>query len=316
LLGAVTAASLRAQTDQDFLWTVFVDPRIPGDIEEQLGEILAPLDGRAVTRKGGHNSAVLQAIAREEDCADDSGAILTGRIDDDDAWNVHTVADVRRRVGERSAANCGDGFGLSYENGYVWTMYDMVDVDQLLRRRRPMELGASLRPYAYPFHSMSGFVYSTTGQELTSISAAHSKIPDALRRGGLGVEVIRDTEPMWLYCRHKQTITGIQRAGDSREVRVSLDELAKTFGIDRQQTQEYIEDADRFGYSIVKRNFSERHRLQRKMTELDEVLADPVTTESVGAEIMAKKTELLERLKNLEENVVGDWRDIESESST
>jgi hypothetical protein len=100
LLSAVTAPSLMAQEDQGFEWAIFVDSGLPPEIRETIEGILAPFEGRAFlhSQQLGQSAASLLRLAEERDLIDPGGYMLTGRIDDDDAWDRQTVAMVRERV--------------------------------------------------------------------------------------------------------------------------------------------------------------------------------------------------------------------------
>lgn len=268
LLSAITAPSLLAQDDQQFEWVVFIDRDVPNGVRQAVEEILAPFNGRAFINNDGHNADNLLAIARTRDVGG-FGGVLTGRIDDDDAWDTKTVGLVRERV-ESWIGSGGPERGLActFENGVVWTMYDMVDIDHLNRNNERVVRRAAVRPYDYPFISISGFVYAPEEVGVTSISAGHARIPEVAERSGLRVDAIATNRPMWLYCRHKQAQSPIHRASRAEEVSLSLAQLAKQFGIDPAETEAYIARAAGFGYDTVMRHFEQRAKVRRAMREL------------------------------------------------
>lgn len=251
LFSAITAPSLLAQEDQGFEWAVFVSLDLPEDIRRSLEETLAPFEGRAFlhTRPGVRISTSLAALAEGRSLVDAKGWFLTGRIDDDDAWDVRTVGEVRKRMADHLARPAGGrGVGLTFENGLVWVMYEMHEVKRLSNEPRPAPLAATIRRYQYPFHSMSGFVCSRLSDGITAYSDKHARLPDLLEGRGMAVEVIAAERPMWLYCRHKQAGSSIGRA-TSEEVDLNLADLARMFGIDESRTRQYLAAADTYGYT-------------------------------------------------------------------
>jgi hypothetical protein len=307
LLAAITAPSLLAQEDENFLWTIFADTNIPAFALKELEALVAPFEGRASVRLGGHSPRSLVALARER-CLVTSGSdgyLLTGRIDDDDAWDRRTVRMVRERVGRWDEEGKGLGLALTFENGLVWLMYDMIDVDHREREGTTVIRHAALRPYRYPFTSISGFVYSSLGNGLTAISGSHARIPDIARDKGFDIEVISTGgEPMWLYCRHKQATSPIHRAGRQEPLHLSLGEMSSKFGIDEQGTSAYIEESGRFGYSRVLRLLDLRGRLWIKLRRVRGEAVDPTISRQRRGELRAEASAIETELMELSENVV------------
>ena len=91
----------------------------------------------------------------------------------------------------------------------------MVDVHQLMKGHsvtRP----AQLRDYFLAFHSMSVHVLSPVEAGVTAISAGHSSMPGLIEERRFRAEVVKTEEPMWLYCRHKQTMSSMQKSRSDR----------------------------------------------------------------------------------------------------
>lgn len=305
LFSAVTVPSMLAQNDEGFEWAVFVDDGIPKKIRYELNQQLSQLRGRAFICERGHSARVLMELATERNLIDDSGYLLSGRIDDDDAWDKETVRLVRDHAGAwQDKRNRHRGLGLTFENGLVWQMYDTYDVDQLQRRGKRIVRPAAIRPYRYPFTSISGFVYSPCRNPITSISASHSRVPMLMQEGGFEIEHLRASRPMWLYCRHKQTTSPIHRAGKAKELHWSVADLAVQFGIDKKLTQQYIERSEEYGYSRVLRHFELRGHALRELRKVSYELRGADLCQERGVELRRRKAELEGELKRLSDSLV------------
>jgi hypothetical protein len=250
VFSAITAASMLAQDDQDFEWALFVDPELPAAARSGLDDILAPFAGRAFLHtQDGLIRDSLPRLAEERGLVDPDGYMLTGRIDDDDGWHRTTVGDVRRRVARwLDRKEDSRGFCMTYDDGLVWLMYDMADVDRLRRRGAKVTHRAAVRPFASQFTSMSGFVCSQAADGMTSYCTKHSALPAVLGDKGFTIEVVSTAEPMWLYTRHKQATGSPDKTASPADEDMSVAALAKTFGIDAPRTHRYLADADTYGY--------------------------------------------------------------------
>jgi hypothetical protein len=266
----VTAPSLLAQEDQSFEWAVLVNDHLPEQARTALEQALAPFEGRAFVHvhKGRIVTSLLD-LASKRALVDRDGRILTGRIDDDDAWAKETVGEVRKRVARHASHGDGTaGFGLTFEDGLLWVMYDLANADDDGPARRK----ATVSDYRCPFHSMSGFVYSPLEEGLTAYSHKHSGIPDLLRQRGYAVAFVATEEPMWLYCRHKQTTSAVGRAKAAEPMEVDTGELARRFGIAEERTTRYIADAGAYGhirFNPLKRMAAYRRGLDQLGREIE-----------------------------------------------
>jgi hypothetical protein len=305
VMSAVTAPSLAAQDDQEFEWAIFVSPDLPKGARHTLDELIAPFDGRAFVDSNGHSAKNLLSLAADRGLVSSSGYVLTGRIDDDDAWVRHTVSTVRARTAswlnrQRSAP----GFGLTFENGLVWVMYDMLDIEQLQLKGDEAIRPASVRAFRYPFTSISGFVLSPLSHGMTPLGGSHSAVPRYLGEQGFEVEVVSTEEPMWLYCRHKQTTSAVERAADDDALEIGLSDLTRTFGIDEARVRSYIAKAGEYGYSRSKRLFERRGELRVAFRETKERIADPDVSASELANLRQKASRLEDEHARLGENLV------------
>jgi hypothetical protein len=307
LTSAITAPSLMAQHDQNFLWAVFVDPDMPATARATLERILAPFEGRAFLEPGrGHMASRLLDLARERGATDAAGRALTGRIDDDDAWSRRVVGMARDRAGawiggRRQAL----GVGFTFERGLEWVMYDMVDVDLLQRKGEKVSREATVRPYTFPFLGTSVFVLSSAAASVSAMSAGHARMGEVLAEKGFDVDVIGAERPMWLYCRHKQAESSIQKAR-SVGVEMTLADLAREFGIDEGRTARYLADAGSYGYAVVKRIKRFRQPLERELEQVKRQLDDPATADAQRAGLQRRSAELTAEVLQMSENVVGE----------
>ena len=289
LMSAITAPSLLAQSDQEFVWGIFVGANLPERARRGLEDIVAPFEGRAFIDFKGHTPDNLLALAVERGLEHPSGHVLTGRIDDDDAWSTHTVEEVRAFTGDwLSRQSSRPGFGLTFANGLVWVMYDMLDIDRLQSVGDSTERPASIRAYSCPWISISEFVCSPLSIGMTPIKGSHAKVPEELESEGFEIHVVDNESPMWLYCRHKQTDSGIERATPEDELELSAESLADLFGIDGERTDAYIRRSAEYGYSTKKRLFDRRGELHNEFTDAEGRAADLASHELELADLAGK----------------------------
>lgn len=267
LFSAITAPSMLAQGDQGFQWAIFVDPELPADIRGALQSVLAPFSGRAFLQSTPHNDipgavSLMQSRGLESD-----GYLLSGAIDDDDAWRVNTVGDVRSRVAAWRHENPDvPGLGLTYENGLEWIMYDMLDVEHLQKKGKRTLKKAGVYPFSHRFHSMSVFIFAHMTQDITAFSMGHSQSYDEVTRRNIAIDTVSAETPMWLYCRHKQTDSdGIYHDLNVAQIDVTLENLANDFGINVLNTEQYLSGAINYGYCVQKVNNHLRIMLLRKL---------------------------------------------------
>lgn len=304
LTSAITVPSILSQRDQGVHWVWMVDEDIPAGVRSQLEEMLSPFGGRAFLDSGPHTRARLLHFAKERGLIDQSGRILTARIDDDDAWSTDTVGLVRRKVMEwEEGEEKTTGIGVTFSQGLEWVMYDMLDIDRLQQKGRRVIHPASIRNYMYPFHSMSVHVYSLWSGGMTAMSAGHSHMGEVLSRRNHAVEVISTDEPMWLYCRHKQVDSSVKKArGGALDLVVA--DLTERFGIDERKTVAYVEAADRYGYATLKRPPAEFGKLERRLAEIRRRRSRADGEEACS--LAAEERRLKEELSRLSENIVGE----------
>ncbi len=305
LMAAITVPSLLAQDDQEFEWGIFAGPDLPEDVRHELDELLAPFEGRAFIDSDGHTPGNLLKLAVERRLVHPSGHVLTGRIDDDDAWAITTVGRIRAYAGDwLSEEPRAPGLGLTFETGVVWVMYDMLDIERLQavgdRTVRP----ASLRSFKHAWTSISEFVCSPLSLGLTPIKGSHALVPHELSEAGFDVRVVPDDEPMWLYCRHKQTDSAIERSTPDDRLDMSIDDLERIFGIDGARTEAFISSAGRYGYSTKKRLFDRRGELQEAFTEAEGKVSDPTVNELEVASLARKASRRREEWARLGHDLI------------
>jgi Putative rhamnosyl transferase len=303
LMSAITVPTLANQTDRDFRWVLFIDAGMPARIREALDRAVAPLAGRVSYDLGGfYSSDVLADVAERHGAA---GYGLTARIDDDDAWQPSTVERVRAFAERWLASNGGRrGVGFTYERGIEWVMYDMLDIGTLIKGNRVVR-PAAMRDYRLPFLGVSVFVLAADDQGVTAISAGHSSMEKLLGERGFDIEVIATDEPMWLYCRHKQTMSSMQK---SRGAVLDLDvgDAAALFGLDEKRLRRYLAGAGDIGYVAHKHAFYRRRLTARAIANIDEQLSDGALEEESAATLRARRAALDAELEVLTHSVIGD----------
>jgi hypothetical protein len=305
LLSAITVPSIQAQHDQEFEWAIFAPVDLPEHIRRRLEELIAPFDGRAFIDFNGHSPKNLLALAADRELVSQSGHVLTGRIDDDDAWARNTVESVRTRTSVwLRQARKEPGFGLTFENGFVWVMYEMLDVARLQLKGDDVVRKPSLRAFAYPFTSISGFVCSPLSHALTPIGGSHKDVPKHLAAAGFGIEVVSSDDQMWLYCRHKQSDSPLERSTEGGEPAIDIGQLSQRFGIDEARVRDYIERRGEYGYSTRKRIFERRGELRAALKETQKRIADPTAGSAELANLRQKAADLQREHSQLGEDLI------------
>jgi putative rhamnosyltransferase len=305
LISSITAPSLLAQDDRRFYWAIFTDPDLPPEVHGALEETLAPFEGRAFLVPGGrYGTGSSLALAQELDIVGADEYVLTARIDDDDAWNRQVVGMVRQRAGEwiREQPKAL-GLGITFQDGLEWLMYDMVDVDAL-QKGREVRRKAAIRPYIFPFLATSVFILSKLSDRVTALSASHSRMETWLAEKGYDVDIIATERPMWLYCRHKQAESGLQKS-TNQDVEMTVADLAMEFGLDEARTIRYLANADDYGYGISKRLLKQRGELQKKLKAVNRQVRDPAVSDSEKVQLRLKEAKLAAEIEQVGSHVVG-----------
>lgn len=310
LFSSITVPSLLAQEDQGFQWAIFVDPGLPVGVRDALEEMLTPFGGRAFIHSADpFSSDRIMPLVQARGAVTADGCVLTGRIDDDDAWSIGTVGMVRERAMTwMENQDETEGVCMTFERGLEWVMYDMIDIDQREQGYKVVREGA-VRPLDFPFHSMSIFVCSKlTGGEVM-ISAPHLRMGDQMKERGLAVDVVQTDKPMWVYCRHKQVQSDTQRARTD-QIDFSLSDLEREFGIDAGRTASYLASADEHGYAVMRRTDSLLIHLDNQLRKVRRQLENSPTSDPETAQLRQKEQELADELAGISENMVGDPEEV------
>jgi hypothetical protein len=296
LLSAITAPSLMAQEDQRFEWVLFVDPGVSDALREELGPVLAQFEDRVHIWSGSREPEALSKLVEARSLADDQDHLLVGRIDDDDAWARQTITEVRARVERwRMSQPVQSGYGVSFESGLVWRMYDMVDMDQ---PDEEVVLEAAVRGYTCPFTSISGFTYARVHEALRAVVTGHASVEGLMLDQHYAVDVISTGEPMWLYCRHKQTDGPVKR-GEGPELDLTINDLAKRFGISMTSAQHYISNSHTYGYVRSLRMQGLRAKVIQELKSVNRTLTMLSSEERRGHKLLGRRASLLAELEKL-----------------
>lgn len=309
LMSAITAPSLLAQSDQNFHWVVLIDHGLPADIHERLEELLQPFAGRGWLRQRElHSSESIVQLAEDRFLSAKDNYLLTGRIDDDDAWSTIMVETVRKRAATWLATDTrAPGIGFTFQDGLEWIMYEMLDINRLLDKQERFVHRPAVREYSLPFIATSVFVCSELAVRGTAIGGAHSRVVEALNANkGFEVDVIESELPMWLCCRHKQAGSGIRKA-QGAEVPLEPARLAAQFGLDEAKVRAYLDHADDYRYTLVKSPLGKKHKVLREWLQATKKLESLSTDGGREREELERQREkLVKEMKRLEEHVLGD----------
>lgn len=248
LFRAVTAPSMRAQTNQDFVWVIFLGSIAPGWFKAELEEITAGIGIMVVLEQGPQRIDVVNQLAKH---FSRSGTVLA-TIDDDDAWHKDYVAETLRYVRlEWSDGNFSAV--LTFDFGFFWVPQDILAFPRFDETYKPVMFHRQLRMHrkARGFHSMSAAVAvrgDTLPRDAFSVHGSHGR---KLAEGGFQRRVILNQTAMWLYVRHRHTHSSTGRiVGPS--IDFSDDLLSGLFGIDVAGLATYRELAPSFGYAEKK----------------------------------------------------------------
>lgn len=268
LIDALTVPSLAAQQRKTFRWCVFIDENIPPPVLVKLKKIVGQVAGTIITTLP-HSPKSLIRLSQELDLVDSDGNVFTARIDDDDAWHPSVVSDMYLAVSKWSSnqRRSQEGVGVTFANGVEWIMYDMKDAERNGKVRTQ-----AVRPYRYPFLAMSTFVFGRMKSGISCLASSHSRLADTLRSLGADIVVIENQEPMWLYCRHKQALSSLQKSRSSHQD-IDISNLIERFGLSGHKVMSYIESAGDFGYLVEKRADDRRKSVQAKLAD-DNLNAD------------------------------------------
>ena len=248
LFRAVTAPSMRAQTNQDFVWVIFLGAIAPTWFKAELEEITAGIGNKVILEQGRQRMDVVNQLVKQ---FSRSGIVLA-TIDDDDAWHRDYVAETLRYVRlEWSDGNFSAV--LTFDFGFFWVPQDILAFPRFDETYKPVMIHRQLRMYRKPsgFHSMSAAVAvrgDTLPRDAFSVHGSHGR---KLAEGGFQRRVILNQTAMWLYVRHRHTHSSTGRiAGPS--IDFSDDLLSGLFGIDVAGLETYRELAPSFGYAEKK----------------------------------------------------------------
>lgn len=304
LLEAITAPSLSAQTSQDFHWVIFVDPDLDLSVRRRLQKITVATPQAHVLESSAFKPGTAVDLVKRFGLSRD-GYMLTARIDDDDAWSRDTVERVYSIAADWLVRYSGanhPGVGITFPAGYEWLISDTIDIDKrnlgkhVIRRQ-------SLRPYFNPFLSLSCFVLSAIDTQATSISTSHSRLAASLTDLGLDVLTERDESRMWLYTRHKQADSAIQKSADEPKA-VNLLELEQRFGISADLVTDYIANANSFGYVTAKRSIAKRTALRRELATVDQLHGSHAPESAEAKALQQQRAALEEELTRISRDMI------------
>jgi hypothetical protein len=303
LIEAVTAPSLASQTRQDFTWAVFVDPDLKRSIRAELERIIAPAGHPVVVDTAPYNAKSVLGLAKKLKLPR-HGYGLTARIDDDDAWRrdtVEKVSGIATTWLQRHHEERRPGAAITFAHGLEWIMYDAIDIDKMVQHQHVVR-PQSLRPYTNPFHSMSVFVLANLTTRIAATSGKHSEMASTLSQQGFDILVQEDPD-MWLYVRHKQVVSSLQKARGSSQA-IDVSQLEQHFGINGNLVATYIANANEHGYAVEKRTVWRRTDLTRKLRQVDKRLAESNLPSAEQAELSRQRDDLLEELARISENLI------------
>jgi hypothetical protein len=256
LFESITLPSLTAQSDQDFLWLLFVGQNPLPWVVDRLSAALQPFGQRARLIYDTQNPSAINTHGKH---SFGGGHCVLALIDDDDAWHRNLIRYVKAAASEFLSDGL-DRCCYTYPEGYEWLVTDIVDVDAFNKSGRVVNRKSACYPYRRPFHSMSCFTLSPTGHCFEGFGSLHSSLGGIARKYGYTLrELVYPEGKAWLYARHQQADSAIHKAWANSPASVSVEDLVNRFGIDAARLEAFREKAHCMPYA-VKRS----HKLQDK----------------------------------------------------
>lgn len=303
-----------AQDDPHFHWVVVIDDGLPDDIRGELAGVLEPFGPRAsLCMQPPGPGGKLVEVARDQLGLDDDQPLLTGRLDDDDAWSTAMVRAVRAHANSwLKRPDRGPGITFTFQDGLEWIMYEMLDIDILMATGERLTHPPAVRDYSLPFIGTSVFVCCPISMGATSMSGAHSRVASHLAKArGFSTEVLPSTRPMWLCCRHKQAGSGIRKA-QGGEVGTNLVELASQFGLDEEGVEHYLDHAHEHEYTLLKAPLDKKGKINRDLRQVVQRINDPSSSADELEQLKRHKGHLVAEMTQLEYDVLGNPDSIQS----
>ncbi|MEM6731559.1 MAG: glycosyltransferase, partial [Myxococcota bacterium] len=234
LFRSTVFSSLAGQSDRNFQWVIGIDFAMPDDVRSELDAMLAPhsnfhavvIDPGAVSSMRHASISWLQEQGLNHLFArgvitDPCAFAITAIIDDDDAWNTHTVAlvrDVMKGFLSESDPDAPRGFLLTHTPGWALTLPKGICFETHSGRAVVQNI---------PFHSMTVFVLTRLSSEITACSSRHASWPDFAKTVQFETHVCDTDEPMWVYTRHGDTMSVGKGIGSRVQVLPNVAELLR-----------------------------------------------------------------------------------------
>ncbi len=130
LFESITAASLRSQTYQDFIWNIFIGSDPFDWVTERLTQITKNIGRKVILIKSPQRAARL-----DENFDGEFGKKikLLCLIDDDDAWRINYLEKVVS-AGENIFSKNKNNIAITFSYGYEWVVSNLIDVDALVKK--------------------------------------------------------------------------------------------------------------------------------------------------------------------------------------
>lgn len=261
LFESITAPSLRSQTFQNFIWNIFVGDEALDWVVEKLEAITAGIGARVIINRAAQHAEALSESYAENVSTEFN---LLALIDDDDAWHV-TFLESCVSSAKAFIEGGSHSVAFTFSRGLEWIIADVIDIDVSKRKGYLAVRGESLRSYSRPFLTM-GCLLLFKGSVPEHFSA-HQSYGKVLKESGFTLEIIENSEPMWLYVRHKQADSNLRKAHNSENLAISLQDMESDFGISADLVNLYKAKQNDFLYSKKK---------GRKLKEKSSMTLDPL----------------------------------------
>lgn len=313
VFGNITAPSILAQTNRNFTWAIFIDADMPGPARAKLEEMVAPFGDKVVLHTQGlmRNNTVA-ALARTLGLVSAEGMMLTGRIDDDDAYDVETVQTVYDLCeGRLQDGTPLDAMVITFDYGIEWVMYDIYDIDMRSNRGVDLVRKAAIRPYRATFQGDSVFMLSRAETNVTCFAAGHGQMKKYMDEHGYEIRVVSPERPMWLYSRHKQVSTALVH-GLVEPLKLTTADLSRMFGINQAGVDRYIEIAGEYEYLLEKRTEHRRNVARKALAEFDSAHAGTTLT----PDLEEQRRQLANEVAKLSTSLLGSVEEFQQAAAS
>ncbi|WP_373691154.1 glycosyltransferase, partial [Endozoicomonas sp. SESOKO3] len=231
LFEAFTLPSLMNQSNQNFIWCIFIGSNMPLHQKDKLKSLTSSFKNiRLIPTNTSWSSEKIEEIFRSE--YPEKKFIITSRIDDDDLWKHNYIESVQSEILSKK----DNKLLLTHPLGYEYV------IDEVFSDNRYYE--KQLTKYPISCLGTSVNVLSTIDNLTTCLDASHSQIKSFAEENNINYIEITPEVPMWIYIRHKQADSSIKKSKDFDLIDDKV--IKEGFGINWLLLEAYLKEVKKF----------------------------------------------------------------------